>query len=133
MQLNNEGVLVTKNGYPYLDQDNQPITLEVAAKIYINTVGTIFADQNEIARLGVFIIADKTRLAKEGNSLYRAQINDIISEDVQILAGALRQSNVDSYKNMTHVMEINSSIKATNGLMSDAFSLEKKAIEKIIK
>jgi flagellar basal body rod protein FlgG len=65
--------------------------------------------------------------------LYRAQINDTIIEDVQILAGALRKSNVDSYRNMTNVIEINGSIKATNTLMKDAFSLEKRAIEKITK
>jgi flagellar basal-body rod protein FlgF len=133
MQLNNDGILVTINGYPYLDQDNQPITLEAGTEVHINGNGTIFANQEEMGRLGVFLIEDKTKLIKEGNNLYRAQINDTIIEDVQILSGALRKSNVDSYRNMTNVIEINGSIKATNTLMKDAFALEKRAIEKITK
>jgi flagellar basal-body rod protein FlgF len=137
IQLNNDGILVTKNGYPYLDQDNQQIALEELGdtnrNVYINSAGAIFANQEEIGRLGVFFIADKTKLIKEGNGLYRAQINDTIIEDVKLLTGALRKSNVNPNKNMTNIMEINNSIKATNSLISDIFTLEKRAIEKIIK
>jgi flagellar basal-body rod protein FlgF len=132
IQVNSENVLVTKDGYPYLDNNNQEIIIPIGAKIYVNEEGTIFADQDEVAQIGVFII-DRDFLIKEGSNLYLSKINDMIAEEKKIISGVLRKSNVNSYKNMANVMELDSSIKTTNGLMNDVLNLEKKAIESITK
>jgi hypothetical protein len=133
IQINQNGVLITKSGYSYLDEANQEITIPIGTKIYINENGVIFSNEEEVGKIGVFTVANKTFLIKEGQNLYSSKINDIIIEESSILSGALRKSNTDSYKNMANMMEINNSLKATNNLMHDSLNLEKKAIERITK
>lgn len=131
--INNANVLVNHQGYPFANLNSDPITLpDNLQNIYISKDGVIFINNEEIDTIGVFSIESKNQLIKEGNSLYISQIPAIISNNFTVVSGALRVSNVNSVEAMQDMLELQTSAKVTNSIMSDIVDLEKAAISKIV-
>lgn len=135
MIINSEYVLVTSDGNPFASRDNQPIILPVDYKnIQIAKDGSVYADGIVVDVIGVFTFRNKNLLSKEGNNLYSAQVNDIlIDENVAIVSGALRSSNVNLANVMTQMMEAQRSSGMTDNLLSDLANLERSLLTKIAK
>lgn len=110
--LNNEGTLVTKEGYPVLPanyfQNNEPIQLPQEAAITADKTGNLYAD-GEI--VGAFFIAqpeDVRRLTKEGDHLYVPESEEALNplQEADVLAqGFLEMSNVNPVNEMIGLIE----------------------------
>ena len=140
--LNDEGFLVTKEGYKVLGDDNEPISFVTSdANISIDKNGQILTtlpgSTNLVPKKKLMIasIDNPKYLQKEGETLYRATDEKRISiskESGAVEQGFIEKSNVNAVKMMTQLIETNRLIgmyqKAMDAQMND---MNRDAIEKI--
>lgn len=79
--LNEEGALVTKDGYPVLSQSGSAIKLDISNKgmdkINVTGDGKIFLGKQEIDKLKIVDFEKPTDLITAGNSLYKTANEEI--------------------------------------------------------
>lgn len=122
----NEALLVTSKGYPILDENNQPITINArSAKEYtISSNGrlTVVLDNNteQNFNLGVTYVKRPQFLEQKGENLYSlpenmpeinvttadifTELNGPLRNEISIEQKSLEQSNVDLSKEMTDLI-----------------------------
>ncbi|MFE8701811.1 flagellar hook-basal body protein [Cytobacillus sp. FJAT-54145] len=123
----NELLLVTGDGNPILDENDNPIVINGEPKDYsISENGqltvTMSDGENQVYNLGVVQVNKPQFLEQKGNNLYglpanfeglNVPIEDIFTElvgplrdQIGIRQGALEQSNVDMSKEMTELINV---------------------------
>lgn len=122
-----EVMLVTGKGYPVLDENNNPITINGSVKEYqVNENGRFIAmmddgTTNEF-NLGVVLVKKPQFLEQKGDNLLGlpenfaelnvaeneilTELNGPLREQITMQQGALEQSNVDMSKEMTELMNL---------------------------
>lgn len=134
MTISATNILVNNEGMSFLSIEDEEIMLPVGANhIQVKENGIIYADNEEVAQIGVFTFADDTTLMKQGDNLYISTIAANPAIDYTVLGGALRDSNVNNIKTMANMMELQRSIEATRQLNGNLTELDKAIITKIIK
>lgn len=134
--INGNNILVNHDNYPYASRDEQPIVFPEQYKtLEILNDGTVFADEEEIGLVGVFDFQPGTELAKEGNNLYSASNLGFIleGENVTVAGGYLRESNVNSTKVLTDVIELQRSNEVSQEMVKNIASMEQNTISKLTK
>lgn len=127
--ISSEGVLINTHGYPFTDIDGAEIIVPLDTNDYeITKDGTIHADNEPIARIGVYDLP-KYSLHQEGEGLLRASAAAIPLEDYTIVTGMLRGSNINSTKVMTDLIEAQRAASMTSSLLVEHNQLSRKAIE----
>ncbi len=140
--MNDEGKLVTKEGYKVLGDDKNPISFSTVdsiisadknGQISTNVPGGVTMTQNK--KLFIASVDNLRKLQKEGDNLYK--LSDMKNLDIAEESGAVRQgflekSNVNAVKMMTQLIETNRLVgmyqKAMDAQMND---MNRDAIEKI--
>jgi len=104
-QRNNEGLLVTANGYPVLGESG-PVTI-TGTKVDVASDGRLYVDGVQVNRLAV-ATADPTSLKKEGENLFRLVegATEEAVENPQLLQGHLEKSNVNTVTEMTEMIDL---------------------------
>jgi len=145
---NDEGVLVTKQGYEVLPNDyfkskgnivlsneDSAITVDKNGQLYTNVPNSAKLTQN--SKLFIAQPQDISKLKKEGDSLYAfGDISNItnIEESGALKQGYVEKSNVNAVKMMTQMIETNRLVgmyqKAMSTQMDD---MNRDAIEKLAK
>lgn len=105
--LNSSGTLVhATSGFPVLDESGSTIRVPTNAHVRIGESGTVLADNQPIAQLGLIDIADPSQLVPRGNGLYQATA--AIMDTAQpasgsIVSGSVERSAVDEIQAMLAV------------------------------
>lgn len=134
MVISNQGVLVNHAGYPILSPDNDVIEIPDDFQTFgISENGTVFVDDQEIGRIGVFAFDSKDPIIKEGGNLYAISGTDRALEEFTMVSGALRSSNVNSALAMSQLVEMQRSYGLTTDLMTNVNETETSAINKLTK
>lgn len=134
MFINNQNILVNTQGYPYTNREGEVIQIpDDFQNIDISEDGTVFVDDEDISAIGVFVFDTTDPLIKEGNNMYKSASEGIALEDYTLIAGALRESNVNPTSVMAKMVEMQRSVGATNNLMSEVSDLDKSLISKLSK
>jgi len=142
--LDDEGFLVTKEGYKVLGDDKQPISLTTTdTRVIIDKNGQILTSvpgsTNLAQKKKLFIatIDNPKYMQKEGDNLYKVEDMNRISlmqESGAVEQGFIEKSNVNAVKMMTEMIETNRLIgmyqKAMDSQMND---MNRDAIEKLAK
>ncbi|QED49697.1 flagellar hook-basal body protein [Cytobacillus dafuensis] len=123
----NETMLVTGDGYPVLDENNNPITITGDVKEFkVTEQGRLIATMNNGStsefNLGISLIKKPQFLEQKGGNLLglpenfeelNTPVEDILTEmsgplrnQIAIQQGALEQSNVDMAKEMTELINL---------------------------
>jgi flagellar basal-body rod protein FlgF len=113
--LREDAVLTTVDGHPVLDDRSEPIVFPLNTKnIEVLSDGTIRADNQEIAKLGIKNVADPTQLTREGTTTYAAAQGATLTnpERVSIAQGHLEQSNVNVVGSLNELITINRAFDA---------------------
>jgi flagellar basal-body rod protein FlgF len=128
--VNDEGTLVTKEGYPVLPStyftNQQYISVPQDAPLSVDKTGALYAGADEI---GSFFIAqsdDIKKLTKEGANLYRFdnlnELSELSNSDV-VAQGFLESSNINPVSEMVGLIETNRLVemyqKVMNSHMND--------------
>ncbi len=103
--LNTQGELVTKEGFRVMDEGGAPIFVPPdAVAVHVADDGTISADGQPVARLGV-MIADPATLSREAGTLFSSP--DIEPHlDPRIAQGFVETANVNPVREITALIEV---------------------------
>lgn len=102
-----EGQIVTADGYPLLDEGGGAILVPFDAEIIgLAADGTLSADGEPVARVGLVRVEDPTRLFREAGVLFRADGGTEPVEDGRVVQGFLEQSNVNPVAEMARMIEV---------------------------
>lgn len=102
--VDGQGALVTNQGYYVLDQNGNPI--QTNGMDFIVSQEGMLQFEGENIQLGIAYFADANSLTKEGDNLFSGEADDLpANATYTVQQGALEQSNVDSLKVMTEMMQ----------------------------
>jgi flagellar basal-body rod protein FlgG len=105
--LNSNGELVTKDGYPVLGHAGTIYINSNGHKIVVDSQGDISVDNQPIDQLQISNISNLNRLVKLGHSLYEVPQGDFVNFEpnhVQVEQGYLEQSNVNGIQEMVSMI-----------------------------
>jgi flagellar basal-body rod protein FlgG len=129
-QRNNEGVLVTANGYPVLGEAG-PITIN-GNKVDVARDGRIFVDGLAVDRLAV-VTADPQAMKKEGENLFRLAEGAAAEtpENLQIMQGHLEKSNVNTVTEMTEMIDLYRAYEGQQKMIRAVDDLDDLAVRRV--
>ncbi|WP_203291981.1 flagellar hook-basal body complex protein [Maricaulis parjimensis] len=136
---NELGELTTSDGAIVLDADTRgPILLDPnAATTTIVDGGAVIQDGVQVGRIGVFEIANRSEMTKEGNGRYTIPASDNPDDlpqamfDPDVRQGYVESSNVQSIIELTDMMSIMRSYQSVSKFLKDAEDLNQRAIERL--
>ena len=132
MVINRNGNLVNAVGAAFVSREGEAINIPIeTSELYINENGTIFANKEEVATIGIFAFAGKYSLRKEGEYLLVANTDSIEATNYSIIQGALRGSNIDQTKALSDMVDVQRSVEMTNSIITTIGEMEKSAIQRI--
>lgn len=111
-QMDGNGRLVTKEGYPVLHegtQDPTQRTIQLGDRnVTVTDHGDIYQGDNLVARLSVVDFTDPDQIQKQGNSLYKLKENStatpLAANAVRLHQGYVEGSNVNVVEEMTDMI-----------------------------
>ena len=102
-----DGQIVTADGYLLLDEGGGAILVPIDAQsISLAADGTLSADDQPLAQLGLVRVEDPTKLFREAGVLFRADADPVPVEDGRMVQGFLEQSNVNPVAEMARMIEV---------------------------
>jgi len=109
--LNEEGALVTKDGYPVLSESGSAIKIDISDKsmdkINVTNDGTIFLGKQEVDKLKIVDFEKPTDLISAGNSLYKPaneEITPIKAKNSRVEQGFIEGSNSNVIETMINTI-----------------------------
>jgi len=104
---NADGTIVNMDGHPLLDEGGGEIAIPFETKhVNVSADGTISADGEPVARVGLVTVEDQTKLFREAGVLFRADTAPTPVEEGRVLQGFLEQSNVNPVAELARMVEV---------------------------
>lgn len=104
---NENGDLVTAEGYPVLDAGGAPVFVPTGAgQVAISPDGTISAGGQPVGQIGLVRPVDPLSLLREDGVRFRADAGWEPAADARMMQGFLEESNVDSVRQITRMIEV---------------------------
>ncbi len=117
------GQLVTMEGQPVLSENNEPFFFAPGEKdISIASNGDVTTENGTIGRLKLVKFADNQKLMKVADTLFSNPTDNAMTigaEDVQVVQGALEQSNVNSITEMTKMIKLQRSYEIVQSMIDE--------------
>ncbi len=125
--------LVTFDGHPVLDVDDQPIALpDNVEKLQVGKDGTLSIDGEVLAQFRRASFAEPERFEREGAMLFATEEAPGVAEDAEVYQGALESSNVQPIIAMAELMETTRAFQATQKLIETQHELTRRAVESLL-
>ncbi len=146
LRMNQEGNLVTMEGFPVLSpggqeaEGGQPVAreellarairLNPSGAVTITTDGRIFQGNQQISQLTVREFVDPKLLSKEGSSLFRNETPANISQEstTMVRQGMLETSNVNAIAEMTELLKATRLFEANEKIVRTYGDLEARVV-----
>jgi flagellar basal-body rod protein FlgF len=125
---------VTLSGYPIADDGGQAITVPDDAQwIQVAGDGSITADRQQIARLGVWSFDDPRVLSKGGGLLFTAQDGaaPVPNREPKVEQGMVEESNVNAILEMTRMMDATRAYERADRIDTTADGLIRDAVSRL--
>ena len=119
--LNEDGVLVTQDGYPVLGEGGE-ITLE-AGRVEIDLEGAVYLDGDEVGRLQITDFNNLDTLKKVGNGRFVATDQTAVGErpqDTTLSQKYIETANVNPIMAMTEMIETSRAFEAYQKVIQTA-------------
>jgi len=127
--LNDDGVIVTKNGFPVSGDGGSPINIPPdASEISISADGSVAADGNIVGRI-ILLAAPNTALAREGNDLLLSTEEPVPLDSGRVRQGYLEASNVNPVIEISRLIEVQRAFELEQQIMNDDARRVQQAIE----
>lgn len=136
--VNENGILVTKQGYPVLDVNQRPIQVP-KGKVAIADDGNLQVDDQNIAQIGLFDVArtDPTDggFAKIGSNLYvslrQATALGNPGQSNRLKQGTLESSNVDAVDSMVQMIGLSRAFEMAQRSIQSQDELSQRLIQSL--
>lgn len=110
---NAEGTLANPDGHALLDDGGSPVAIPPGAgSVSLAADGTLSADGEPIARVGIFRPGDPAGLRHQGGTVFDAGEGVEPVEDATIVQGFLEGSNVDPVGEIARMIEVQRAYEA---------------------
>jgi flagellar basal-body rod protein FlgF len=127
-QLDFNGTLVTKDGYPVLDDGGAPIVfLPEDQNISVGEAGNITVDGEERANIAVVEFANPQQMERLNATMFRADGLAQPAAESRLLHGMVEGSNVQPVMELTRMMTVTRSVSSTAKLIEAQYELQRKA------
>lgn len=104
---NENGDLVTPEGYPVLDAGGAPVFVpQGVGQVGIGPDGTISADGQPIGQIGLFVPTDLNRMTRQGGVMFNPGGGFDPAPDGRMLQGFLEDSNVDPILQVSRLIAV---------------------------
>jgi len=100
-----EGELVTPDGFRLLDAGGAPVFVPPDAKVAVARDGTVSANGEPIAQIGLWQPSDPMTLVHQSGTLFQGGALEPV-EDAEILQGMLEDSNVEPVGEIARMIEV---------------------------
>ncbi len=129
--IDQDGTLVTGNGYPVLGEAG-PIAID-GEDVQVDETGGIHVDGSKVGQLGIVTFEHPHKFAKQGESLlvYNGPVSDEREFSGAIEQGSLEQSNVATVREMTKMVETSRYYESFQKLMQTIDEMDAKAIGEV--
>lgn len=132
LRLDEQGRLVTMDGDPVLDINDQPIEFaDPSVEVFIARDGTVTAADGQQFRLGVVNFEDEQALDKVEGGLYRTDQAPFAVDKPAVLQGMLEDANVNAIAEMTRMIEIQRAYESMQRMVNTDHDLQRDAIDRI--
>lgn len=127
--LSSEGVLITNEGYPVLDEAGQRIQFpDDTRTIEIGTAGNIKVNGEELGNVGVYVFSNPQLLEAAGSNMFRSDIEpENAPASTRVIQGAVEGSNVQPVMELTHMMDVSRSVSSTAKFIETMYELQRNA------
>lgn len=133
-KVNQAGLLVTPDGYPVMDEENQPITFDPVDKVILfHDDGTINVDNTDRAKMKIVQFDNPQLLERVGNTMYKSDATPKPADNFTVASGMLENSNVKPVEALTHMLYVARSISDVSNFMSTIDTLSRKASDTLAK
>lgn len=107
-QVNNQGMLLTQEGYQVLGQNGQALRVG-SGDFTVNDDGSVFANGQQVGALRIVQFADEGVLRKVGDNLLAPYNNEqpAIAQNIMIKQGFTEGSNVEAAREVADMMMTN--------------------------
>jgi flagellar basal-body rod protein FlgF len=131
--LDDQGRMVTGQGYPVLDTQNRPITLpNDGSPITITSDGIISGRSGQIGTLQVVQFADDQALRRTENGVYATDQNATPATDGKVLQGSLEGSNVQPIFELTRLVDVSRQYDSTQQLLQNEDDRQKSMMKALV-
>ncbi len=132
-RLDDQNRLVTTDGHPVLDVDDQPIELpENHQNLQCAEDGTLSIDGEVFAQFRRASFEEPERLVRDGSMLFATDEAAGGAETAEVYQGALESSNVQPILAMSAMMETTRAFQATQKLLEAQHDMTRNAVQKLL-
>jgi flagellar basal-body rod protein FlgF len=125
--------LVTSDGHPVLDVNDQPIELPGEIdKLQCAEDGTLSIDGEVVARFRRASFEEPERFEREGAMLFKTDEVPGVAAEAAVHQGALEASNVEPILAMTRLMTTTRAFQATQKLIETQHQMTRQAVERLL-
>lgn len=112
-----DGSLMTAQGHRLLDGGGAPVVLPPGARhVMLGRDGTLTADGQPVARIGLWLPADPLTLRHEAGTVFSAT-QTVPVENGTFVQGALEESNVDPVAEIARMIEVQRAYEMGQGFL----------------
>ncbi len=127
--LNNNGDVVTQEGYAVLSSDGQALNVPAdAVSLQIDVSGRLLTDKGEVGRLQVKNFKDQQKMQETQSGLYQTSEAGQDVPETRVVQGAVEQSNVKPVVEMTRMTEAVRAYQQTSNIMQNEQDRQRNAI-----
>lgn len=137
-RLDGNRQVVTDDGYPLLDANNQPIVvpqneggLNVNAQGIVSTDGGAGGQPNVIGTLKVVRFSDEQLMRRTGTNMYMTDQTPLPATDYQVVQGAIEGSNVQPVMEITRMIDLLRDYQSAQKLVDQEHDRQRDAIAKL--
>jgi flagellar basal-body rod protein FlgF len=132
-RLDQDGRIVTSDGFALLDGQDRPIAIRPGeTRIEISAQGAVTTESGEVGRIRVVSFADEQALRKLGSGLYDTdQEPQPMAAATEVRQGMIEGSNVKAVSEITSMMEVLRRYQSAQKIIDSEHELSRRAIEKL--
>jgi flagellar basal-body rod protein FlgF len=132
-RLDNDGRIVTSDGYALLDNNDRPLAVRPGeSRIEITPQGAVSTESGEIGRIRVVSFDNEQALRKLGSGLYETELEpQAANPTTEIRQGMVEGSNVKAVAEVTNMMEIMRRYQSAQKMIDSEHELQRRAIDKL--
>jgi flagellar basal-body rod protein FlgF len=126
------GQLVTANGHPVLDENQQPIVIaEDTTSLSFAADGVVSADNQVAARLQIVTFDNPQAVRQTGDLLFTSDEPPRPTTEARLVQGMTEQSNVQGVAEITRLMNLTRDYQSVSKMVEEGQSLLQSAINRL--
>ena len=132
LRLDEDGALITSQGFALLDQNGRPLTVPSGdSTIEIAPDGTLATETGQVGQLKVVRFANEQALRRTFGGIYETNDEPLEAPDARVMQGMIEESNVQPIIEMTNLISAMRGYQSTQRLIEAEHQRQRQVIESL--